>query len=61
MSISEFSINYENRCGNCKDFCKEKQDEIYGQCISDSSKIRNKKLRSELSKACSWQRRKNDK
>lgn len=58
MSISEFSINYENKCGNCKDFYKEKQDEIYGQCLSDDSKIKNKRIRSELSKACNCQRRK---
>ena len=57
MSISEFSVNYQNKCGNCKDFYKENPQDIIGHCISPTSKIKNKTYRSELSKACICQRR----
>ncbi len=60
MSISEFSVNYQNKCGNCKDFLKYDETGIWGQCLSNDSKIRNKNLRTELSKACNYQRRKNE-
>lgn len=57
MSISEYSVNINNKCGNCKDFYKENETDIIGECTSLSSKARNKSCRSEFSKACSWQRR----
>ena len=57
MSISEFSVNTKNKCGNCKDFYKYDETGIIGTCMSSNSKIKNKNYRSEMSKACSWQRR----
>ena len=57
MSISEFSVNLDNKCGNCKDFYKQDETEIFGECTSLRSTARNKSCRSEKSKACSWQRR----
>lgn len=58
MSISEFSINMNNKCGNCKDFYKYDETGIFGSCQSLNSKARNKDYRTLNSKACTWQRRK---
>lgn len=58
MSISEFSVNYQNKCGSCKHFKKNKQNDFYGECINDEARIKNRTYRSEMTKACSWQERK---
>ena len=58
MSINEFNINMNNKCGNCKDFCLYNKDEIFGSCQSLHSRAKNKDTRSLFSKACYWQRRK---
>lgn len=47
----------KNRCGNCKDFSLFNKGEIFGNCLSFNSKIKNKSSRSIFSKACNWQRR----
>lgn len=57
MSISEFSVNYQNKCGNCKDFYKQDETCFWGECTSLHSRARNKTLRTVKSKACIWQRR----
>lgn len=58
MSICEFSVNMLNKCGSCKYFKKYDETGIFGECINDNSKVRNKTYRSEMTKACSWQERK---
>lgn len=57
MSISEYSVNTNNKCGNCKDFYKPDDTDIMGECTSLRSRARNKSCRTEFSKACYWQRR----
>lgn len=58
MSICEFSINMNNKCGSCKYFKKDKKDDFFGQCINDEAKIRNRNFRSEMTKACSYKENK---
>lgn len=57
MSICEYSINMNNKCGNCKDFEKYDKEGIYGMCISNVSKIKSKEPRSIFSKGCAAIRR----
>lgn len=54
MSICEFSVNTKNKCGTCKYFRKYDETGIFGECINDNSKARNKTYRSEKSKDCAW-------
>jgi hypothetical protein len=44
--------NTENICGNCKDFYKNNEKEIFGSCQSLHSKSKNKNCKSEFSKGC---------
>lgn len=58
MGICEFSVNMLNKCGSCKHFKKNEQNDFYGECINDEARIKNRTCRSEMTKACSWQERK---
>lgn len=50
----------KEKCGDCKDFYKYNKDEIFGCCQSFHSKAKNKDIKSELTKACYWIRRKDE-
>ena len=51
--------DYE-RCGNCKDFYLKDKTSIFGSCQSLHSRAKNKDTKTMLSRACYWQRRKDD-
>lgn len=57
MSVLEYSVNMNNKCGNCKDFKLYDKTGIFGSCNSCNSKIKNKQNRSMLSKCCTSIRR----
>lgn len=57
MSILEYSVNMNNKCGNCKDFKLYDKTGFFGKCNSDFSKIKNKENRSMMSKCCTAIRR----
>lgn len=52
MSICEYSVNMNNKCGSCKYFKLYDETGIFGFCSSPISKIKNKQNRSIKSKAC---------
>lgn len=57
MSVLEYSVNINNKCGNCKDFKLYDETGVIGRCNSDFSKIKNKEYRSMMSKCCTAIRR----
>lgn len=57
MSILEYGIDINNKCGNCKDFIKYDENRIFGMCISNTSQVKSKENRSMLSKCCTAIRR----
>ena len=57
MSVLEYSVNMNNKCGNCKDFSNYEEKGYYGRCVSYKSKIKNKEPRSIFSKGCTSIRR----
>lgn len=57
MSILEYGIDINNKCGNCKDFKKYNENKIFGMCVSNTSQVKSKENRSMLSKCCTAIRR----